>query len=283
MKMRGIVLTICCWLLAVLTGVARPTSTQAPRSNLQTSADPAAAVIWEQAIEAKGGRARLYAITSILESYSDQRSVGLYVIPSRLWEWTDDRPTWLGVYVEMINLDRDLSYFVETDAVKPVNKGKYSAKGRGEWPLVQIQLYYLLETQWVKPVPIGLSGGVIARKSVDIVQTLVNGYRVDFHFDKKSHLPLEVAFPSKDSIGTQYGLGTSYATFSDYYDVKGIQMPGKVGHDAKAEIPQSVRVNVEYDPGIFERPPSLKDGPAGWRVKNSATRPATLNWASKHR
>ncbi len=264
--MRTIVLLVCCSLFAMLDSIGSSSSIQTARSNHQTTADPNAAALWEQAIEAKGGRARLHAVTDILESYSDKSHVGLYVLPSRLWDWTDDRPTPLGVYVRMINLDHDLFYDVhEWDSGTPVNRGKRNAS---EDPIVDIQLYYLLETQWVKPVPVRVYGGSIGSKPVDIIQTIVNGYRFDFHLDKQSHLPLEVAFPwPQNSEGANYGRGTIYATFADYADVNGIQMPRKVGHLAKPEISISVQVNVEYDPAIFEHPPSIKAGPNAWRPR----------------
>ena len=260
--MRIIVLLVCCLLFAMLGRIGSSSSVQTARSNHQTTADPNAAALWAQAIEAKGGRARLHAVYNILESYSDKSSVELDVFPSKLWRWTDDRPTPLGIYVKMINLDHDLSYDVDEDSGTPVNRGRRNAS---EWPIVQIQLYFLLETQWVKPEPVKLYSGLVGHQAVDIVQTLANGYRVDFHLDKKSHLPLKVAFPSDDSEGTNYGRGTYYATFADYADVNGIQMPRKVGHLAKPEISQSIQLNVEYNPGIFERPPSIKAGPDAWR------------------
>jgi hypothetical protein len=222
--------------------------------------------LWEQAVAAKGGRERLHAVTDILETYSDKTYVELDVFPDKRWYWSDDRPTPLGVSAEMINLGRDLSYDVhEWDSGPPVNRGKHNAS---EWPIVEMQLYYLLETRWVKPEPVKLYSGTIRHKSVDVIQTTVNGYvRVDFHLDRKSHLPLEVAFPSDDSVGIRYGRGTYYATFSDYEDVNGIQMPRKVGHLDKPKISDSVRVNVEYDPDIFERPPTIEAGPDAWKEK----------------
>ena len=227
-----------------------------------------ARVIWEQAIEAKAGRERLGDVSNLLESYADRTSIGLYVFPSKLWVWTDDRPTPLGLYLEMINLDRDLSYFAEEGSGPPVNRGKYEARSRGQQPLVDMQLYYLLETQWVKPIPVNLYTGKVGDHSADIVQTIVNGYRVDFHLDKQTHLPLKVAFPSKNSVGTKYGLGTYYTTFSDYAAVSGVQMPRKIGYDTdKPDIRLKVEVNVDYDPTLFERPPSLKDGSDAWRPK----------------
>jgi hypothetical protein len=178
----------------------------------------------------------------------------------------------------MINLERDLSYFAEEDTPSPLrNRGRNSAR-EVFWPVYYAQLYYLLETQWIKPVPVKVYNGSIGHRPVDIIQTIVrypdapranpNGHRVDFHLDKQSHLPLEVAFPSRDSDGTNYGRGTYYVTFADYADVNGIPMPRKVGYLAdKPGTSVSVQVNVEYDPGIFECPPSLKAGPDAWRAR----------------
>jgi hypothetical protein len=258
---------ICCSVLGSLLMMGTSPSPSSAPSQMGGNRDSAS--LWEQAIKAKGGRQRLYAVRNILESYDDKTNVGLFVFPSRLWRWTDDRPTWLGVYVEMINLDHDLSYFVEKDSGSPTNKGKYSALGRGRQPLIDAQLYYVLETEWIKPLPVRVYAGRIGNHPVDVVQTEVDGRRVDFRLDRQSHLPLEVAFPSHDTEGMNYGRGTYYATFSDYADVNGIQMPRKVGHMAKPEIPLSVRFNVDYDPDIFERPPRLKDGSDAWRPKST--------------
>jgi hypothetical protein len=257
---------VCCSVLGSL--LLMKVSPSSSSAELQIEGERGAAAVWEQAIEAKGGRQRLYGVKNILETHYDKKFVGLYVLPTRLWQWADDRPTWLGLYVEMINLERDLSYFVDNDSVPPINKGKYSAQGRGRQPLIDRQLYYLLETQWIKPVPVKVYAGRISDEPVDIVQTLVDGYRVDFHFHRQSHLPLEVAYPSRDSEGTNYGLGTYYVTFGDYAEVNGIQMPRRLGYQPNPKIPLSIQTDVDYDPDIFERPPRLKDGPDAWRLKS---------------
>lgn len=184
----------------------------------------------------------------------------------------------------MQNLDLGLSYSLNQDIAEPPrNLGRNSAR-EVLWPVFYAQLYFLLETQWIKPLPLKVYAGRIGNRPVDIIQTIVqyadapranpNGYRVDFHLDKQSHLPLKVAFPAgddgsvfpRDSEGTNYGRGTYYVTFADYADMSGIQMPRRVGYLAdKPHASLRVRVNVEYDPGIFERPPSLKAGPDAWR------------------
>jgi hypothetical protein len=264
--MRVTILLVCCSFLAMIAGIESSSSLQTTGPKQPTVAEREAAALWEEAIEAKGGRVRLHGVTNIFESYSNKRFYELNVFPDKQWYWADDRPTPLGVYVRMINLDLDLSYDVhEWDSGMPVNKGKRNAS---EDPIVDIQLYYLLETQWVKPVPVRVYNASVGSKPVDIIQTMVNGHRYDFHLDKQSHLPLEVTFPwPQDSEGTNYGRGTIYATFADYAAVNGIQMPQKVGHMAKPDISQSIQLNVEYDASIFERPPSLKTGPDAWRFR----------------
>jgi hypothetical protein len=124
-------------------------------------------------------------------------------------------------------------------------------------------LYYLLETQWVKPVPIGVtSGGRVGRRTVDIVQTLVDGKRVDFYLDRESHLPLKVAF-----VNERDGRSYYWIMFSDYAPVKGIQMPQRTNGMGDADIPTSIQLDVGYDESIFERPPSIEAGAEAWRAR----------------
>jgi len=156
------------------------------------------------------------------------------------------------------------------------NLGERHAK-EGLWEIYYAQLYYLVETQWLKPRPVQVHSGMIEHQPVDIIQTVVHfpqapravdaGYRVDFHLDKFSHLPLEIAFPSDDSQGTSYGRGTYYVRLADYADENGIQIPRKIGHMRKPDIPVTVQFNVDYDANIFERPPSVKAGPDAWRSR----------------
>jgi hypothetical protein len=275
--MNNILLLVCGSLFCMFGLFGNASSTRSESVAAQTSVERDPVKLWEQAIEAKGGRERLYAVRNVLESYDDKTTVALYVFPEKLWEWTDYRPTPLGIRMEMDNPQGKLSYKIEEATPNPPpNLGERHAK-EALWDNYYAQLYYLLETQWIKPFPVRVYSGTIGGRPVDVLQTLVHysdaprtnqaGYRVDFHLDKQSHLPLEVAFPSDDSQGINYGRGTYYVTFADYADVSGIQMPRKVGHLIKPKIPLSVQVNLEYDPGIFERPPSIKAGPDAWRPR----------------
>ena len=70
--------------------------------------------IWEQAIEAKGGRERLYAVRNAVVSskgiYRTSRGKDnkirqeeFYVFPDMFWAWSDYRPDVFGLRVEMVN------------------------------------------------------------------------------------------------------------------------------------------------------------------------------------
>ena len=274
--MRIIIVLICCSLFPGFAWFRSLGSIENEGSRTQAPAADVAHVLWEQAIAAKGGRKRLYAVRNLLERHERNSYVALFVFPDKVWQWSDVRPTPLGLAIEMQNLGKGLSYKVEEDMSDPPrNLGENSAK-EVLWPLYYAQLYYLLETQWIKPLPVKVYSGSIGRRPVDVVQTIVHfqkaprandrGDRVDFHLDKQSHLLLEVAFPSDDSVGTNYGRGTYYVTFADYANVDGIQMPRRVGYLAeKPDASASVQVNVQYDPEIFEHPPSLKRGPDAWK------------------
>jgi hypothetical protein len=273
--MKMIIALFCCSFLSSLALFVGVPGEQTLGSKPQTLTERDAPALWEQAIVAKGGSSKLYGVHNMVESYPDRSYVGLYVFPDKLWQWDDNRPSPLGLAIEMQNLERGLSYKVEEDTTgTPRNLGENSAK-EVLWPVYYAELYYLLETEWIKPLPVKVYSASLGGRPVDVVQTIVHfqkaprandtGERVDFHLDKQSHLPLKVAFPLNDIVGMNYRPSTYYVTFSNYDDVNGIQMPWRVGHIAKPELPLSIQINVEYDPGIFGRPPSLKSGPDAWK------------------
>ena len=65
--------------------------------------------------------------------------------------------------------------------------------------------------------------------------------------------------------------GGLWQEFCDYRDVGGIQMPSKERMNPKYPMyPIAFQFNVEYDPEIFERPPSVEAGPDAWRPKSTS-------------
>jgi hypothetical protein len=253
----------------------------------QDSEKQRAQQLWEQAIAAKGGRGRLYAVRNIVissagsykalqfkihpdgetKSRSLKRSglfrEELYVFPNKYWLWDDYRPSVFGLWVEMYDYTTRMKYVV-TDGdpnhgLEPIEANDLNTdKG-----LIITQLMYLLESEWVRPKPLAVTTVRIGFRVFDVVQTEVNGARYDFTLDRKTHLPVRFTFYSQD-------LGRTFVhtnEMSDYSDVDGINVPltwkAEDGHKEKSEV----KFNVEYDEKIFLKPPPFEAGPEAWKKK----------------
>lgn len=224
--------------------------------------------LWEQSIAAKGGRERLQQVKSLAISYQAvwRNFLGvvvhrglveaLYVFPDKSWSWDDGLPPPFHLTVSMFNLERRISCTMYAGASEPKcreprNPDQYFNQSEG---LARIQYLYLMETKWIKPVPVRATKGSLELQVVDVVQTDVNGKRVDYYLDRETHLPRRVVtfFPS----------GRVWETydFRDYRSIAGIQMPG-VQKKGKIDF----QLNPSYDETIFTRPPSIKDGATAWQ------------------
>jgi hypothetical protein len=223
--------------------------------------------LWEQAIAAKGGRDQLYKVNSLLMSYTETtRNVlgivvhrgiveRIYVFPGKVWGWDDGLPPPFHLSVGMLNVERNLRCMIYAGASKPVCGPAKQGSSPPEAGINQMQYLYLMETRWVKPVPLSVWRDSIGLKKVDVLHTRFENEKVDYYLDRKTHLPLRVA--------VFYG-GSNHATLqidlSEYVSVDGIQMPGK---QKSAKI--SFQINPPYDESIFTRPPSIELGPHAWQ------------------
>lgn len=124
-----------------------------------------------------------------------------------------------------------------------------------------MQYLYLMETRWVKPVPLRVTKGKISFKNVDVLHTRFENKRVDYFLDRRTHLPVRVTV----FYGGDYR-PTFTVDLSDYDTVSGIQMPGK---QKKGRI--SFQINPLYDDSIFIHPPSVEGGPQAWLRSISST------------
>src|SRR5712692_9236817 len=111
-EMRAVLLLVCCGLVAGFQWVGGHAKNANEDVRQQEQEQQEARRLWEQAIAAKGGRERLSAVRNVVVSHGGHWNVTLYVFPNKLWQWSDDRPTWLGLSVEMHNLERRVAYFV---------------------------------------------------------------------------------------------------------------------------------------------------------------------------
>lgn len=227
--------------------------------------------LWEQAIATKGGRDRLYAVrnivistekdTSGLSTKNKVRREELLVLPNKYWFWDDNRPDVFGLRVSMYNYDTNMSYVIsegepnhQAEPIKNVQKNK---------ALRNDQLSFLLETKWLKPTLVKASRARIGSRAVDVVQTMVEGERVDFAFDRKTHLPVRVSY--YDIVaGKTY---VNVQSFSNYTEVTGIKVPQTIVYINGSQYRASLQFNVEYNEEIFVKPPRLEAGPEAWKPK----------------
>ena len=126
------------------------------------------------------------------------------------------------------------------------------------------QAALLLETKWLRPVPLSATTERIGLKKVDIVQTNVNGTRVDFALDQETHLPIQVRFyevvNGKTYIDVQ--------RLSDYVEVNGIKVPQTIKLDDGSVDKSLIKFNVSYNEAIFSKPPTKTDREAWQRKAN---------------
>lgn len=227
--------------------------------------------LWEQAIAAKGGRERLYAVRNMVISMRGEygarllkknqvRREDLLIFPTKYWSWEDYRPDVFGVSIHMYNYDNNTSSVFSDD--KTEHTPKPTTDVLGKKALTTAQLSFLLETKWLKPTIVQSSIGRIGLRPVDIVQTTVNGERVDFAFDRKTHLSVRVSY--YDVINGKTYINVQ--NFSDYTDVSGIKVPQTLESDDGSKYKASFQFNVQYDESIFIKPPPIEAGPEAWKI-----------------
>ena len=222
------------------------------------SADSTQAGAWERAIEAKGGRERLDAVTNVVISARTRGSSfeTLLVLPSKLWAWHDERPTVFGRWLQMTNLDRQTQQISMDSKTLPLGKPTPAVI---YW-MRTLQLLLFLETRWQKPT-IGQELRVGLFRS-PVVEAAIAGQTFDVQFDKGTGLPSKIT-DRRTSWKQEWEL-------RDYRPVQGVMLPHEFRGPAAALArtatwKMTFQLNVDYDPRIFEAPPSALAGPHAWK------------------
>jgi len=243
----------------------------ADSSQREPVSSPAAIELWERMIHAKGGREKLSQITNILTVDPRPRAperpsfVDLFVFPNRLWSWSDNGQSVLGVslwvFSESSTWSADYS---------PRNRDKYgTTRGPSNTLLTEARLleaheHLLLETKWLKPVPLRVEVGRIGREQFDVVvanYAQTGGWeQVQFYVDRQTSLVRRVR-RSRATVDLE-----------GYKPVGGIMMPSVLILPGGRRRSSEYQFNVAYDPEIFSREPSLDDGPNGWKLRPSDPR-----------
>ena len=247
---------------------------QTPSTPRETSPSHLAETIWEQGIAAKGGREALFNVRNLVVSargdYSSRRlkknevrQEVLYVLPDKFWAWTDYRPDVFGLRVEMYNYENSTKYVISEGEpnrqLEPIDE-----KDRKTRDLLWALLPYLPETKWLKPVLVGVQVGRVGKQTVDILETTVKGRRVDFAFDRQTHLPIRVSYYSTHRNKT-------YVTpidLADYVEVGGIKLPQTLKHYDGTRNEERYQLNVGYNEDIFSKPTHIEAGPKAWKDQN---------------
>jgi hypothetical protein len=222
-----------------------------------------AEALWEEALAARGGREQIARVNSLLISYrvTVRNFLGvvihrgavetLYVFPDKMWGWDDGLPPPFHLTVKVLDLAKGRSCTLYQGNSAPV-----CGQARlGDEGAIQAQLLYLMETRWVKPIPVGVSEDRIGLRKVDVLHTHFQDNRIDYFLDPKTHLPARVSI--------FYGAAARSAMsveFSEYARVGGLMMPGK-----KKRGKINFEMNPAYDESIFSRLPSIEAGPKAWQ------------------
>ena len=243
-----------------------------------------AEMLWEEAIQAKGGRTRLHSIESFVISSTidvnapskrvDVMTEHLYVMPGKAWIWEYTPAYDVSLEGTVINMDRDFCRVTlwPVGPMHSVPSLSFCVPTILPQRLIKDPVIYLMETKWVRPTPVSTRIEGKGKKQQDVVQTQVGQLWVDFYLDRKTHLPTKLI--TDENYG-EPGLPTrmdQMITFEDYTDVDGIQMPRRV-------IREPLRIsfvrrdterakysfNVTYKEEIFNFPVTKKAKAGDWK------------------
>ena len=221
-----------------------------------------AETLWEQAIAAKGGRETLMGVKNLAISYDDtaRNFLGIavhrghfkavYAFPDKLWVWDDTLPPPFNLTVRVLNISQNFRCTLYAKVAKPT-----CGSATGDHPsaeeIKEAQYLYFLETNWVKPVPVG----VTRDKKVDVVHTRFENKKIDYFLDRKTHLPVRVVVYADGRQRPNLNV-----ELSRYQNIGGVHMPTKQNRTII-----DFEINEPFDETIFSVAPSIDKGSHGWR------------------
>ena len=233
---------------------------------------------WEEAVQAKGGRAVLAGVTALLKRTESAYRIGfrrakvytsqLYAFPDRVWYWNDQSSTVFGAHVDVVNLRTRECYRAWRDETRD----SINNLQRGEIWLLTIQATVLLESRWFKPAIIGLSDGADseADKKTIGIKASFGGYPLRYYFDRRTMLPTIVDIYQSATMAYP-GTRLKRIELNDYRHVGGVLLPHDVTEQlADMRFPTDVSyvLNPEYRASILSEPPTFAAGADGWRPSN---------------
>jgi hypothetical protein len=251
----------------VLTLISVSASVQGFGDDKQAEEEQKARKLWEAAVAAKGGREKLRSVHSFYiasEAKSGSRNYDLYIFPDRSLQysyWAAFERTDIDVYNGRLNV----TWWQEgSDPAQRLKDNETAVEH-----MKRDQMLFLLVTKWLEPKPLRTRKEWIGLKRVDVVETDVDGWRVDYYLDSKTSLPVRVTF-GLSYLERAKGKMNRVVDMSDYAAVSGIMLPHKLTYSFTDGPEKSVQqakyeINVDFDEQIFERPPTPKMTPDSWR------------------
>lgn len=222
------------------------------------AADPGA--VWEQAVQAKGGRDRLHRVHS-LAVYMKPAEVNLrglatnwlFVYPDRYFEFDG---AGAGGSQRAIVVDGTADR-AAIDATGIPRTARHLGPVEHD-RLALNQVLFLLESAWLQPQPVEV------RHNVLVVQAAGRTYKLSLN---SANLPERIWSPpihgQKPKIQYEYRL-------QRYRDFQGVMLPARVAsidgiHEATWDV--DYEIDAKYNPKLFERMPDLANGPEPWRMR----------------
>lgn len=222
--------------------------------------------VWERVIGAKGGRTRLMQIENIQFTVRPEKktlplNVSLYVFPDKSWTYMDWSGTLLGKRLTVFD---GAGVWELLDESGPQRRG---IRENETFDLLEVQAWYLLETQWFRPRIFRIETKKIGRTEFDVVTAAYREWQLQYYVDKRSSMVRRVAAPNNSpevrSLVTSLG---GYVDFEEYSPVAGIMMPRRVTWPRDGVEIYDHQLNVKPHPELFTRKPALADGPNGWKA-----------------
>lgn len=291
------------FVLSLLTIVAPTMFLRAQASKVPNQTDDRspqrAKMLWEQALAAKGGRERLYAVRNFVVSsksrfrFSPRPDVAagiaeesLYVFPGKWWNFFDYRPGKMGYGINVLDLERGIRWYASPGKKVPLpprpDLDKSIIEGF-EYRFRQAQFLYLLETKWAKPTFIGARTESVGHKNYDVVETVIadremrrlvregptKRLQVEVIDNERAvradfYLDRKTHLPARIVIDGSAARGSGkgsmdYVCRLDDYANVGGIQMPQIVNCGDKENQTTYQFNVDYDEAIFERPPTSAD------------------------
>ena len=245
------------------------TAQQAPRNHDSNHAR--AVALWEEVIQAKGGRERLHAVENVLivskvnlstlPQFNPREARRLFVLPDRAWlkgslhGSTAD----MEIVVQSIKQGRCTTKMSPTGAPFP-GPLPCTFPGASSY-LMRDPITYLLETKWIKPQIMTARVEGRGSKRVDIVEVELMRLRMEFYLDNKTRLPFKVVIKKSEANARFDAHPETTIQFSDYAVFDGIQMPRSIKRETQLDrwaLPDretetaQYSFNIVYDKSLFD-------------------------------